>query len=87
MSAKAQKAATFDVAVAIGQHQRAIELGRKHYKKADRLMDMICEHAKVGEEIPLPGGKKAVLKDNFKDVNKVFRAHGINRFELVIDAA
>lgn len=63
---------------------RARELGRRHYAKSDRLLDSLIIHAKVGEEIALPGGKKCRLKDLYAGQNKVFRAHGIGRFELEV---
>ena len=66
---------------------RARELGKKHYGRADRLLDALLKELIPGQEIALPGGKKAVLKDNFEKANKVFRAHGIARYELEVEDA
>lgn len=85
--AKKKHGGTPDVAALIVAHLRAREIGRRHYAKSDRLLEAIVKKISRGKEIPLPGGKKAVLKDNFADANKVFRSHGIARYELeVIEA-
>jgi hypothetical protein len=65
-------------------HLRAKVLGQKHYKRADRLLEELLPELKKGAEIPLPGGKKAKLKDNFSTTNRVYRTHGIARYELEI---
>jgi argininosuccinate synthase len=39
---------------------------------------------KVGEAVPLPGGKQAKLVDLYAGQNKVYRSHGIGRFEIEI---
>jgi len=65
-------------------HLRSKALARKHYERADRLLAEILPDLKKGAEIPLAGGKRAKLKDNFADANKVFRSHGIARYELEI---
>ncbi|HZP33950.1 MAG TPA: hypothetical protein VFB23_11380 [Candidatus Acidoferrales bacterium] len=75
---------TVDLVEKARQCLRARELGSKHYKRADRLLDEIRKELDPGGEIPLAGGKKAVLKDNFQNTNKVFRSHGISRFELEV---
>lgn len=85
MSKKPHK--PLEIADKVSKHLRARELGKKHYGRADRLLQEIRKELKPGEEIPLPGGKKAVLVDLYADKDKVFRAHGISRFEFeVVDA-
>lgn len=63
---------------------RAKELGRRQYAKADRLLEELLKVLTVGEEIELQGGKRATLKDNYAGTNKVFRAHGISRYEVEV---
>lgn len=71
----------------IAKHKRALELGKKHYGRADRLLESILPEMPVGERVPLPGGKSAKLVDLFAEKNKVFRAHGIGRYELQVSEA
>lgn len=87
MAAKAKKARSLDVAQAITDYRRARAIGHRYYDRADRLLDLIVQNVKVGEQIPLPRGKIAVLKDNFANANKVFRSHGIPRYELEVTEA
>jgi hypothetical protein len=75
------------VEVRIAKHARARALGKRHYERADRLLDTLIKELPVGEAVPLPGGKKAVLKDLFAEKTKVFRAHGIGRYEVEISEA
>lgn len=65
---------------------RARELGRRHYAKSDRLLEELIKLIPVGAEfaIPLPGGKRAFIKDNFAGSNKCFRSHGVSRYELEV---
>lgn len=76
-----------DVSLLVVKHQREIALGRKHYAKADVLLAAICKERAPGEEIDLPSGKKAFVKDNFASANKVWRSHGIARFEIEVKDA
>lgn len=67
----------------IRAHMRALEAGKKEYKRADALLEEILEKMKVGEEVKVGDrGQRAKLKDNFEDKNTVYRAHGIRRYEL-----
>ena len=60
-------------------HLEAREEGKAAYTKADALLEQILEAgARPGRDI----GAKYRLKDNFAAANKVFRAHGINRYEI-----
>jgi hypothetical protein len=65
-------------------HLRLRERAKKLYKQADALLDDIIQQARPGDEIELPDGDKAVLKDLYLTTNKVFRAHGIGRYELEV---
>jgi hypothetical protein len=63
---------------------KARELGRNNYAKSDRLLaEMRTAGLKPGDEIVInAAGDKAVLKDLYANTDKVFRSHGIGRFEL-----
>ncbi len=65
---------------------RCREKGREQYAAADELLDEIRQSMKPGEVVVIPKakGRKAVVSmvDNYAQENKVFRSHGINRFEL-----
>jgi hypothetical protein len=63
---------------------RALDAGRSSYRRADELLKQMREAGlKPGDEVVLnAAGDKARLKDNFTDTDKVFRSHGISRFEL-----
>jgi diphthamide biosynthesis methyltransferase len=56
---------------------------KKKYIQADEILDQILEtHEFKGQNIILPDGRLAVLQDNYSDRNKVFRSHGMNRFDI-----
>jgi hypothetical protein len=57
--------------------------GKAAYQEADALLDEIVAGTKPGTAIEVGGPKKVVLVDNFAEKNKVFRAHGIARYDLV----
>ncbi len=61
--------------------------GKAAYKEADVLMDELLKRDMLGRSIDLGDGQHATLIDNFENRNKVFRAHGIARFELVVTRA
>lgn len=63
---------------------KALEVGKSGYKRADELLREIrATGMKPGDEITLnAAGDKARLVDNYATSDKVFRAHGIGRFEL-----
>lgn len=95
-AAKGKKAEPVETRIA--KHKRALELGRKHYGRADVLMEGLlpeltekCEACggvkPKAEPVPLPGGKKAKLVDLYGEKNKVFRAHGIGRYDLQVSEA
>jgi len=64
------------------RHLRAREAGKRAYRRAELALDEIVKRAKVGQEIELGSGKKVALKDLYAEENKVYRAHGIARYEL-----
>jgi hypothetical protein len=68
---------------------RAKDKGKEWYAKSDALLDELLAAAPVGTEIPLGGGKKAVVVDNFALKNKAWKVAGINRIDVkvVADAA
>ena len=65
---------------------RAREEGRNGYALADRLLKEIREKGmKPGDKVVInSAGDKVVLRDLYAESDKVFRAHGIGRFELEI---
>ena len=65
------------------KHLRALEAGKRAYQRAERLLDKILERAKVGESFALPDGDEAIVKDLYAETNRVYRAHGITRYEVV----
>ena len=62
---------------------RARDRGKTWYAKADLALDSILATMRPGDEVQV-GDKKYVLVDLFADRNKVFRAHGIGRYELQV---
>lgn len=65
------------------EYLRAMEEGKRQYKRAEEALNEIVERVKVGTEIPVGRGEKVVLMDLYLETNRVYRAHGISRFELV----
>jgi hypothetical protein len=61
--------------------------GKAAYKEADELLEQVLERLKPGESVELGEGQRATVIDNFANKNKVFRAHGISRFELEVTRA
>lgn len=68
----------------ITREQRARALGRKRYAQADRILAVIVQTMCPGQVVKLSPTRTAVLVDRFRDTNKVYRAHGIARYELVV---
>jgi hypothetical protein len=68
----------------IQQHLKAREAGKANYQEAEELLEALAKGMKAGQEVKLPGGRKAILRDNFAERNKVYRAHGISRFEIEV---
>lgn len=67
-------------------HLRARELGKRHYERADRLLEEILCEVDCGRHVKLGDNKVAVVVDNFAEKNKVYRAHGIARYEVHLEA-
>jgi hypothetical protein len=57
-----------------------------HFKEADVILDRIVATKPAGP-IVLDDGRVATLLDAFIEKNKVFRAHGISRYELKLSRA
>ncbi len=66
---------------------RARELGRKHYGRADRMTAELVHRLAPGEEVPLPGGKKAVVIDKLGDKTSAFTPAVFRRYEIEIKDA
>lgn len=63
-------------------YTRARGIAKGAYVRADLLLDHIVKVLPVNQEFELPSGKVAILRDQFASKNKVFRSHGIHRYEL-----
>jgi hypothetical protein len=63
---------------------RALDEGKSGYARADVYMNRLLDAGlKPGDELVLnAAGERAVLEDLYANARKVFRAHGIGRFEL-----
>jgi hypothetical protein len=63
---------------------KAREIGRSNYACADRLLsELRAEGLRPGDEIVInAAGDRVVLKDLYASADKVFRSHGIGRYEL-----
>lgn len=68
---------------------KAREIGRSHYAMSDRLLaELRAEGLKPGDEIVInAAGDKVILKDLYASTDKVFRSHGIGRYELELQRA
>ncbi len=73
-----------ELARKVAKHLRLKEAGKKKYKEAEALLDEIVELAKPGQEVKLAGGRIARVKDLYLETNKVYRAHGIGRYEVEV---
>jgi hypothetical protein len=51
------------------------------YKQLDELEAEVLKRMKPGDTV-IVGDQRVTLKDNYAEKNKVFRAHGISRYEL-----
>jgi hypothetical protein len=64
--------------------------GSASYDAADELLNRLLKKRpklRAGRLVPYKDGHQARIKDNFAETNKVYRAHGISRFEIeVVDA-
>jgi hypothetical protein len=68
---------------------RARDAGREKYAESDRLLRQMRDAGmKPGDAVVInAAGDKVLLDDNFAASDKVFRAHGISRYELRIEKA
>jgi hypothetical protein len=74
-----------NIADKVARYLRAHDAGKRNYAKADRLLAELAKEAGVDIEIPLnDSGKKAIIKDRFKDKNLVFQPCAARRYELKI---
>ena len=62
---------------------REREEGKACYQRSDEILNELIERGiTVQDIVDLGDGRRAQLVDNFADKNKVFRPHGIARFEM-----
>jgi hypothetical protein len=75
---------TRSIVAKIRKYLRTVEAGKKAYQRAETLLDEIVAGMKVGQEMAIGGGRKVVLKDLYAEKNRVYRAHGITRYEVAL---
>jgi hypothetical protein len=69
----------------VKKYFRFRDLGKHAYEAADELLELLVASRalKVNKPLPMPDGTRVVLRDLYpKGTMKVFRAHGIGRYEL-----
>ena len=64
------------------KQQRALEIGKAGYKRAEQLLEEIIVHLKPGEAIDLGDGSTAQLVDKFACKNRIGAGLGVNRYEI-----
>lgn len=77
------------IATKARKHLRARQDGRDAYARADRLLREMREAGlKPGHAVVInAAGDRVRLNDLYADQDKVFRSHGIGRFELELEKA
>ena len=73
----ATKSQTTGLARKVNRYLRIKASLKQKYEQLDKLEADILRQAKPGERIG-----NGVIVDNFADKNKVFRSHGLNRYEI-----
>lgn len=68
----------------ITRYLHARRLGKKHYDRATRLLEVILLTMSPTDVVHLAPLRTAKLIDLYANTNKVFRSHGIGRFEIVV---
>ena len=68
----------------ITRYLHARRLGKRHYDRATRLLEVILLTMNPGDVVHLAPLRTATLTDLYATSNKVFRSHGIPRFEIVV---
>lgn len=71
-----------DLGKKVAKYFRMKANAKRAYQRADKLLDELVKATAPGEKITLPDGDTAVVKDVYAESNRVFRAHGIGRYEL-----
>ncbi len=83
MATNAKRREADDLAAKVRSCLKARDKGKALYAAADLILDELLAELEPGQIVDLGRGRKAQLVDNFAGgKNKVFRAHGIARFEL-----
>ena len=70
----------------VAAYLRALARGKEHYARADVLLTELLAGMKPGDSVPVAGGKRALLVDNFAGKNKAWKPCGVNRFDLRVVA-
>ena len=78
------RAGKADLRRKVREHLRALEAGKKAYKRAEELLDEIVAEARIAGVIRLGPKRHVVIRDLYAEKNRVYRAHGITRFELQV---
>jgi hypothetical protein len=84
MKRKTAESQTTELATKILRYLTERTLGKAHYEHADELLKEIMKVAPLDKAIPLNDTESAEVVDLFKESLKVFRAHGISRYEIKV---
>jgi hypothetical protein len=68
----------------IERHLKLRKQGSAKYDRSDQVLKKLKGILPVGELVPYKDGRFVRLKDNFADKDKVYRNHGISRFEVEV---
>lgn len=79
-----RKAKPDDLASLVRKHLRALELGKKHYKRADAILEQLTKETEPDVPIVLAEGKTAYLRDQYKTKLTVFKPVGVRRYEVEV---
>ena len=71
-----------DLSSAVEKLVRALELGKKNYKKADALMDALEKELEPGQLIVLRSGKSYRFVDKFSGKNRINVGMNARRYEF-----
>lgn len=71
-----------ELAQQVGKYLRALELGKKHYKRADALMDSIEKELQPGQVITLLTGKVVRFADKFESRTRINVGMNARRYEF-----
>jgi hypothetical protein len=71
----------------IKRYTRALEAGKRAYKRKDELLEEIVQEMKAREiqELELSANQKATLVDKFAEKNRIGVGQGVNRYEIELN--